>query len=36
MKGGGREAGFGFESFIGELDNKWRDYIDRWRNMHHT
>ena len=35
VKGGGREAGFGFDSSIGELDHKWRDYINEWRNMHH-
>ena len=37
VKGGGRDAGFGFGSFIGELGNEWRDYIPvgKWRNMHH-
>ena len=37
MKGGGSEAGFGSDSFIGEIDNRWRDYIlgGEWRTMHH-
>ena len=37
MKGGGSEVGFGFNSFIGETDNKWRDYVEvcEWRTMHH-
>ena len=35
MKGAGSEAGFGFESFIGEFDNKLRDIKIR-RNMHHA
>ena len=35
MKGGGREAEFEFESFIGEPGNKLRDMKIR-RNTHHT
>ena len=33
VKGGGREAGFGLEAVIGELDHRWRDYIlvGEWR-----
>lgn len=34
MNGGGRETGFRFESFIGELVTKLRDIKIR-RNMHH-
>ena len=34
MKGGGREAGFGFKSFIGEIDNVWRDDIDKEMEEH--
>lgn len=34
MKGGGRDAEFALESFIGGLDNRWRDYIlvGEWRS----
>lgn len=37
MKGGGRDAEFALESFIGGLDNRWRDYIlvGEWRSMQH-